>query len=131
MVNKVIIQGRLTKDPELRQTQSGISSLLFTVAWSEKYKEVETKCFLLCRAWRHTAEFINTYFRKGQEIALEGHMVTEDWDDNNKPTLCVIDKAHFCGSKATTHRDEAPAPAPAPDEFMTIPEGEQEELPFK
>ena len=77
MINKVLIQGRLTKEPELKQTQSGVPVLLFTVAWSEKYKETETKCFLLCKAWRTTAEFINKYFHKGQEIGIDGRMVTE------------------------------------------------------
>lgn len=77
MVNEVIYQGRLTKDPELKSTQSGISTLLFNVAWSNKYKDVETKCFLLCRAWRQTAEFISTYFKKGQEIIIVGHLETQ------------------------------------------------------
>ena len=127
MVNSLVFQGRLTKDPELKMTQSGVPSLLFTVAWSEKYKEVETTCFLLCRAWRHTAEFISKHFRKGQEIALEGRMVTESWGEE-KTTLCVIDKAHFCGSKQ--ERQEKPAPAPNED-FLSVPEGIAEELPFE
>ena len=130
MVNKVIIQGRLTKDPDLRQTQSGVSNLLFTVAWSERYKDVETKCFLLCKAWRHTAEFVNTYFRKGQKILLEGRMVTEEWKDDEKVTLMVVDRAHFCGSKATDNRDDKPIKTDD-NGFMEIPEGDQEELPFK
>ena len=130
MVNKVIIQGRLTKDPDLRQTQSGVSNLLFTVAWSERYKDVETKCFLLCKAWRHTAEFVNTYFRKGQEILLEGRMVTEEWKDDEKVTLMVVDRAHFCGSKVTDNRDDKPIKTDD-NGFMEIPEGDQEELPFK
>lgn len=127
MVNKIIIQGRLTKDPELKQTQSGVSKLLFTVAWSEKYKEVETKCFLLCEAWRQTAEFISRFFRKGQEINLEGHMVTEDWN-NEQVTFCTVDKAHFCGPKTDSVPEQKPAPAP--EEFMDLPAGDLEELPF-
>lgn len=127
MVNRLILQGRLTKDPELKMTQSGVPSLLFTVAWSEKYKEVETSCFMLCRAWRHTAEFVSKNFSKGQEIALEGHMVTESWGDD-KTTLCVVDKVHFCGPKQTRQQDP---PEKAPDnDFMAVPEGMEEELPF-
>lgn len=129
MVNEVIYQGRLTKDPELKATQSGINTLLFTIAWSNKYKDVETKCFLLCRAWRQTAEFISTYFRKGQEIIIVGHLETQQWDNDKEVTLCMVDKAHFCGSKATQHREEQPKPSA--DEFMDIPEGDAEELPFK
>lgn len=130
MLNKLLIQGRLTKDPELKQTQSGISKLLFTVAWSEKYKEVETKCFLLCEAWRQNAEFINNYFRKGDQIIIEGHMVTEDWN-NEQVTFCTVDKANFCGSKAD-RRQEQEKPQPVTDAagFMDLPEGDQEELPF-
>lgn len=137
MINRLIIQGRLTKEPDLKQTQSGISKLLFTVAWSEKYRDVETKCFLLCQAWRQTAEFIANYFGKGQEINLEGHMVTEDWN-GEQVTFCTIDKAHFCGSRANrTPEQEKPLqpvqqqPAQTDsDGFMDIPDGIDDELPF-
>ena len=127
MLNKVLIQGRLTKDPELKQTQSGISKLIFTVAWSEKYKEVETKCFMLCEAWRSNAEFISRFFRKGQEINLEGHMVTEEWNDQKQVTFMVVDKAHFCGSKS----NNAPDSEEKTDEFMDATDIDLEELPFK
>lgn len=130
MLNKVILQGRLTKDPEPKKTQSGISNVLFTVAWSEKYKEVETKCFLLCKAWRNVAEFICKYFRKGQEIAIEGRMITERWGDNDHDTTyCVIDKAHFCGPKPAADRQETPSPSPST--FVPVPDSDQEELPFE
>lgn len=128
MINKILLQGRLTKDPELRQTQSGFSNLLFTIAWSEKYKEVETKCFLLCKAWRQTAEFISKYFHKGQEIAIEGHMVSERWGDaDHDTTFCVIDRAHFCGSFKSEQQTEI---KPAANEFVQVTDDEEEELPF-
>lgn len=131
MLNKIILQGRLTKEPELKQTQSGISTLLFTIAWSEKYKDVETKCFMLCRAWRQTADFISTYFRKGQEILIEGHMITEEWKEGESVTHCVIDKAHFCGSRLNNPATQEEKPKPASDSFMEIPDSDLEELPFK
>ena len=121
MINKVLIQGRLTKEPELKQTQSGVPVLLFTVAWSEKYKETETKCFLLCKAWRTTAEFINKYFHKGQEIGIDGRMVTEE---KETVTLCIVDHAHFCGAKA---KEDKPKYT---DDFVSVPPGLEEELPF-
>lgn len=130
MINKVLFQGRFTKDPELKQTQSGVPVMIFKVAWSEKYKEIESRCFLLCKAWRQTAEFISKYFRKGQEIALEGHMVTEEWKEGENVTVCLIDKAHFCGSKNGESRQNVERPAADPDEFMKIPDGLEEELPF-
>lgn len=130
MINKVLFQGRLTKDPDLKQTQSGVPMLIFTVAWSEKYKETESRCFLLCKAWRQQAEFISKYFRKGQEVALEGHMVTEEWKEGESVTVCLIDKAHFCGPKNSDTRREESKPQVDPNEFMGLPEGIDEDLPF-
>ena len=101
MVNEIIYQGRLTADPELKQTQSGISYLEVTIAWNEKYKDTETSCFLRCKAWRHTAEFISKWFRKGQEILIIGRMITESWEKDGEKqsrTICQVDKANFCGS---------------------------------
>ena len=100
MVNKVIFQGRLTRDPEIKQTQSGVSYTEITVAWSEKYKENETKCFLRCKAWRHQADFLGNYFHKGQEIVVEGRMVTEEWEKDGEKqsrTICQVEKLNFCG----------------------------------
>ena len=104
MLNKTILQGRLVRDVEMRTTQSGVAVASFTVAWSEKYKETETKCFLPCTAWRNTGEFISKYFSKGQEIIVEGQLSTRtyvDKDGNNRSVLeLTVDKAHFCGSKS-------------------------------
>lgn len=132
MLNKVVIQGRLTKDPELKQTQSGIDNLLFTVAWSERYKEVEKKAFILCRAWRQTATFISTYFRKGAMIVIEGHLETEEWSDNDKPLVFVIEKAHFPASKSEGNNEtRKPEPAADKDGFIAVPDGvDDDELPF-
>ena len=106
-----------------------------TIAWSEKYKEAETKCFLRCKAWRNTAEFIGNYFKKGQEIIIEGRMVTEQWEDGEEKksrTICVIDKAHFCGSKSETAPSgiKHSTSTPGSDGFEPIPAGIDEELPF-
>ena len=135
MVNKLIYQGRLTADPELKRTQSDVPNMELTIAWSEKYKEAETKCFLRCKAWRNTAEFIDKYFKKGQEIIIEGHMVTEQWEDGEEKksrTICSIDKAHFAGSKADSVPNGAnqASPIPGTDGFENIPDGIDEELPF-
>ena len=102
MINKTLYQGRLTRDIELKKTSSDIAYTEFSVAWSEKYKESETKCFLRCKAWRSTAEFLQKYFSKGQEIGIEGHLVTEEWEKDGQKqsrTICQVDKVHFCGSK--------------------------------
>ena len=111
MLNKLEYQGRLTADIELKQTQSGVSFTEFTIAWSEKYKEVETKCFLRCKTWRQTAEFLSKYFKKGSELIVEGKMVTEQWEKAGQPqsrTICDVEKVHFCGSKSDNGGNSAP-----------------------
>lgn len=137
MVNKLILQGRFVADPELKYTQSQVAVCEFTLAWSEKYKEVETKCFLRCKAWRSNAEFIEKYFSKGQEAAVEGRMVTEQWEadgEKKSRTICVVDKINFCGSKGSVtsgnNADQPRQNSSAGDGFMNIPDGIDEELPF-
>lgn len=101
-VNKFILQGRLTADPEIKQTQSGVSCASFTLAWSEKYKEIETKCFQRCKAWRGTADFLGKYFAKGQELVAVGKMVTEEWEkDGQKRSqqIFVVDEVNFSGKR--------------------------------
>lgn len=120
MVNKVILQGRLTANPEMKVTASGVSSVSFTVAWSKKIKEVETKCFLRCKAWRERAEMIYRYFVKGQEIVVEGSLETEEWTagDGQKrsATVLTVSDVHFCGKR------EARETSPASSEPVTHPE---------
>ena len=139
MVNKFILQGRLTADPEIKQTPSGVSCANITVAWSEKYKEVETKCFQRCKAWRATADFIGKYFTKGQEIIVVGKMTTEQWEKDGQKysaQVLVADEAHFCGSKKDNAGEASggyapPAAANPPagtPKFETV--GEDDELPF-
>ncbi len=138
MVNSMVLQGRLTADIELRYTQSGIAHAEFTVAWSEKYKDTETKCFMRCKAWRSNAEVLEKYFRKGQEIVVQGKMLTEQWEkDGNKKSrmVCLVDKVNFCGSKST--KDPAPPKQSSgpgvetdADGFMNIPDGIDDDFPF-
>ena len=119
-MNKVILVGRLTADPELKQTQSGISSCRFTVAVNRPYKnqkgEYESD-FISCVAWRQTAEFVSRYFNKGQMIALEGNMRNSTYQDRNHPdvthykTDVYVDNVEFCGSKNNNSSNTAPAPA--------------------
>lgn len=106
MINKTIVQGRLTRQPELRRTQSGTAVASFTVAWSEKYKETERKLFLPCVAWKNNAEFVSRFFDKGAEIVVEGTLTSRKWQDNdgnNRETVeLVADRVHFCGPKRET-----------------------------
>ena len=127
MVNKVIFHGRMVRDAELKDV-NGFKVTEFTIAWSEKYKETETKCFLRCKAWRSTAEFIEKYFKKGQEICIEGHMVTEEWEKDGEKqsrTICTVEKVHFCGSKASNNESTKN------NDFVNIPENVSEQIPFE
>lgn len=108
-MNKVIITGRLTAAPELRQTQSGVSVLRFTVASSRKYINKETKereaDFISCIAWRQTAEFISKYFSKGSMICVDGTLRTGSYQDKkysdvtHYTTDVLVENVEFCSSK--------------------------------
>ena len=139
MLNQTIVQGRLTKDPELKYTQSNIAYVTFTVAWSEKYKETETKLFLSCKAWRGRAEMIGKYFKKGSPILLNGRLTTQQWKDDNGNDRSMIqlavDGVNFCGDKkgdssGSGQQDNSQYGPPDADGFSYIPEGVDEELPF-
>mgnify|MGYP001423107550 CR=1 FL=1 len=86
MLNKIIVMGRLTRDPELRRTQSGLSVTSFSVACDRDFKsqsgEKETD-FIDIVAWRTTAEFVCKYFSKGRMAVVEGRLQIRDWQDNN------------------------------------------------
>ena len=127
MVNHLVIQGRITADIELRKTQSDVSVCSFTVAWNEKFKDIDRTCFQKCKAWRGTAEFIDKYFHeKGSVVIVEGHLETEKWDDKDgnhrQENVLTVDKAHFAGSKG------APKPDGAGGTFT--PTWDDDQLPF-
>jgi single-strand DNA-binding protein len=108
-MNKVILVGRLTADPELRQTQSGISSCRFTVAVDRRVADKNTgerqADFISCTAWRQTAEFVSRYFNKGKLIAVEGSLRTGSYQDKNHSdvthytTDVFVDNVEFVGGK--------------------------------
>lgn len=108
-MNKVLLVGRLTADPELRQTQSGVSTCRFNVAVDRKFADKATgerqADFVSCVAWRQTAEFVTKYFNKGSMIGLEGTLHTDKYTDRNHPdvthytTDVYVDNVEFVGSK--------------------------------
>ena len=109
MLNRAIIMGRITANPELRQTQGGVSVLSFTVAVDRRFTNPSGERqadFIYCVAWRHTAEFISKYFVKGQMIAIDGVLQSRNYVDkngNNRSVIeVVVENASFCGSKAET-----------------------------
>ena len=129
-MNKTILIGRLTADPELRQTQSGIASCRFTVAVNRKFKndkgEFEVD-FITCVAWRQTAEFVSRYFSKGKMIAVEGTLHTGSYQDKNYPdvkhytTDVYVDNVEFCGDKGGS----STAPAAATQSYTPTAQPQQ------
>ena len=106
MLNKIIVMGRLTKDVELRHTQSGAAVASFTLACDRDFKgkngEKETD-WLDVVAWRNTAEFVSKYFTKGRMAVVEGRLQTRTYEDNNgnkrKVSEIVADNVYFGDSK--------------------------------
>lgn len=146
-MNKAILMGRLTADPELVQTQSGIARARFSIAINRRFQKDETD-FINCIAWRQNADFICKYFKKGNMIAVVGSIQTRSWDGQdgkkNYATEVVVDEAYFTGSKAESGVSSsnyqsmgavpAPAPAPEPDGFDSMGfaemDGSVDDLPF-
>ena len=117
MLNKVFIMGRLTRDPELRRTQSGTAVTSFSLAVDRDFKsqsgEKETD-FIDVVAWRSTAEFVAKYFTKGRMAVVEGRLQIRDWKDkdgnNRRSAEVVADNIYFGDSKRDgAGYDSAPA----------------------
>ena len=152
MLNRVILMGRLTADPELKQTPNGISVVSFSLAvdrnFASKGAERQTD-FINCVAWRQTAEFISRYFAKGRLMAVEGSLQVRNYVDKNEnkrqAVEVVVDQAYFADSKnaapssspAPSYQSAAPAYAPAApvafnagsvEDFQEI--DDEDDLPF-
>jgi len=108
-LNKVVLAGRLTADPELKQTQSGVSVLSFSLAINRRFaskngEQAEQQTdFINVVAWRQTAEFISKFFRKGSALCITGSIQTRSWQDNQGQrryaTEVVVDDAMFVDSR--------------------------------
>lgn len=115
MLNNVVLMGRLTKDPELRQTPQEVSVAQFSLAVDRNYSKGEEKQtdFFNITAWRNTADFVSKYFTKGQLVAIRGRLQTRQWQDQNGQkryaTDVVADEVFFAESKSKTEQtDENP-----------------------
>lgn len=111
MLNNVILQGRLTKDVEVRTTNSGVSVVNFTIAWNRKINEENEKTlFMDCEAWRGTADLINKYFKKGNEIIVEGELYTNTYQtddgENRHTTRLNVTQVHFTYGNSKTETNE-------------------------
>ena len=143
MLNQVVLMGRITRDPETRFIQNSNNSVTrFSIAVDRDYKAANEERprtdFISCIAWNKTGEFISKYFKKGSMIAVTGSIETGSYTDKDGKKIYTteirVNKASFTGEKASgssSEPDAAPHPAPDADGFMNIPDGIEEELPFK
>lgn len=112
--NKVILMGRLTADPELKQTPSGAAVTTFTLAVDRRFnKGDEKQCdFITIVAWKQTAEFISKFFKKGQAMLVCGELQTRTWKDkdgnNRYATEVVASEATFCEGKKEAEGNYTP-----------------------
>ena len=155
MLNHITIMGRLTRDPELRRTGSGIAVASFTVAVDRDFSskdggEKETD-FIDCVAWRNTGEFVSKYFTKGRMIVVSGRLQIRGWTDkegNKRRSAEVIADNCYFGESRRSREGSAPyggntyaapaapsyggysAPAPAPASDFAMLEDDDAQLPF-
>lgn len=142
--NKAILIGNMCADPELKQSASGISVCSFSIAVNRRRSKdgASETDFINIVAWRHTAEFVCKYFKKGQAILICGQIQTRSWTDNNGnkryATEVVADEASFVGNKESAQSEKnepcvpyghtlptAPVPAPSFEEISG-----DDDLPF-
>lgn len=139
MLNRIDIIGRMTRDPELRRTNSGKAVASFTVAVDRDFGEKETD-FIDCVAWGNTAEFISKYFTKGGMIVVSGRLQIRSWNDkdgNKRRTAEVVaDNVYFGESKKQeTHtgfvpNESVPASYSAPAQDFAMLDDDDAQLPF-
>lgn len=104
-MNKVVLLGRLTKDPETKTTNNDVTITRYTLAVNRPWKKdgEQQADFINCLAFNKTAEFANKYFRKGQQVAVVGRIQTRSWEDDSGAkryaTEVVVEEQHFADSK--------------------------------
>lgn len=140
--NKIFLAGRLTRDPELKTTQSGLTVCSIDIAIDRRGTKGNDKItdFFRCTAWRQTAEFITAHFKKGSAIFIEGNMQTRSWEKDGEKrhtTEVIIESAHFVENKGSP-TEGAIGNAPVAKNLgsegiepnLTEIDPESEELPF-
>lgn len=139
-MNKVILMGRLTRDPEVRYSQGEQATAIarYTVAVDRRFRrdgDSQSADFIGCVAFGRQAEFAEKYLRKGTKIALTGRIQTGSYTNRDGQkvytTDVVVEEQEFAESKAAgQNTQQNPAPMAREDGFMEIPDGLEEELPF-
>ena len=141
-MNKVILMGRLTRDPETRYCNSGTAVARYTLAIDRYRRENgQSADFINCVAFGKTAEVAEQHFYKGLKVVVTGHLQTGSYKNREGQTIrttdVVIESQEFAESKSASSQasqssqsSAAPSSAPSNDGFMNIPDGIDEELPF-
>ena len=139
MLNKIFLMGRLTRDPELRRTQTGTPVASFSLAVDRDFKDKATgersTDFIDVVAWRQTAEFVSRYFTKGRMAVVEGRLQIRDWTDKDggkrRSAEVIADNVYFGDSKRNVSELGTQSESPAQDGgFQELGEDEGGELPF-
>lgn len=138
MINKVILMGRLTKDPELRYTNNKTPVCSFTIAVNNGYGEKQQTDFINCLAWNKTAEFVTKYFAKGKMIIVIGRIATRSWETQDGKrayaTEVIANEVNFGESKTSpqlnTPQTAAQPPMQDDDDDFTPLDEEDDDLPF-
>lgn len=129
MLNKVILMGRLTADPELRHTQNNIPVASFSLAVNRTFGQDQQADFLDIVAWRKTAEIVSQWFSKGMLVAVSGRLQTRTWEDKQgnkrKAVEVVADEVFFAEGKKSDRQQEYTTSG----DFEPL-EGEPGDLPF-
>lgn len=134
MLNRIILMGRLTKNPELRYTGNGTAVASFTLAVERDFRDKasgqkETD-FIDVVAWRNTGEFVSKYFTKGRQAVVEGRLQMRDWQDKNgnkrRTAEVVADSVYFADSARRDNSSVAPTAMPELDEL----DDDDDHLPF-
>lgn len=139
MLNQIVIMGRLTRDPEMRRTGSGVAVTSFTIACDRDFKgnngEKETD-FIDITAWRNTAEFVSKYFTKGRMAVVSGRLQIRSWTDKDgnkrKSAEVVADNVYFADKKedGAGHNVLNYSPTSEPLQDYAVVDGDDDSLPF-
>lgn len=134
-MNKVILMGRLTSDPEIRYTQNKLAIARYTLAVDRKGHTENTADFIRCVAFDHAAEFAEKYFKQGTKIIITGRIQTGSYTNKDGQkvyiTEVVTEEQEFAKSKSASKPKQQETPSANPNGFMNIPDGvEDEDLPF-
>lgn len=138
-MNKVILMGRLTRDPEVRYSQGEKATAIasYSLAVDRRFKNAEGKYdadFINCKAFGKAGEFAEKYLKKGTKIAVVGRIQTGSYENKEGQkvytTDVIVEEQEFAESKNASSNNQPTGKAAADDGFMNVPDGIDEELPF-